>query len=336
MLPAPAWEPGWEEQHLPFDDLPWALDPAQGFIASANNAPRPDAPDAPFLGVDWLGGYRAARIVECLAARDGWDVAASAQLQLDVASVPWREMRDIVLATPVEDGKERLARELLRAWDGEVSAGSPAASVFELFVAELAAMIARESAPGSWRWAMGAGFGDAIGRTEFGARTVSRLVTELLANPDRGEQIRSSLGAAVTRLVAMRGSQPANWAWGSLRPLVLRHPLGVSGPLGRMLNLGPVRRGGDTNTVAQAGVRPLDPTSNPAAIANHRAVIDLSAPDKSRYVIAGGQSGNPLSAHYGDLFGLWQRGEGVPIPWSREAVTLATISTLTLEPSRLS
>jgi penicillin amidase len=284
--------------------------------------------------VDWLDGYRAARVVERLAARDGWDVAASAKLQQDVASVPWREMRDLVLATPAEGGEERLALDLLRGWDGEVSASSAAASVFELFVADLAALIARESAPRSWRWAMGAGFGDTISRTEFGARTASRLVTDLMADPDRCAQIRSALRAAVASLVAARGPQPSTWAWGSLRPLRLRHPLGMAAPLDRMLNLGPVPLGGDTNTVAQAGVRPLEPTSNPAAIANHRMVVDLGAPDESRFVVAGGQSGNPLSPHYGDLFALWQRGEGVPIAWSGDAVTAATRDRLFLQPDR--
>ena len=332
MLPAPAWRPGWEEEHLPFDALPWALDPDEGFIASANNAPRPDSADAPFLGVDWLDGYRAARIVERLAGRDDWDVAASAKLQLDVGSVPWREIRDLVLATPEAGGDERLALELLRGWDGEVSADSAAASVFELFVASLAATIARESAPASWRWAMGAGFGDAMSRTAFGARTVSRLVTDLWADPDRGPQIRSALRDAVGHLVAAYGHDPVNWGWGIIRPLRLRHPLGVGGPLDRLLNLGPVPLGGDTNTVAQAGVRPMDPTSNPAAIANHRMVIDLAAPDESRYVVAGGQSGNPLSPHYGDLFELWQRGDGVPIAWGRDAVAAATLDRLELLP----
>ena len=332
MLPRAAWEPGWADEHLPFDDLPWALDPPEGFVASANNAPRADAPDLPFLGVDWLDGYRAARIVECLGARDDWDLGASGRLQVDVASIPWREMRELVLATPAEDGAERLALELLSGWDGTVSAGSAPASVFELFVAELAVAITRESAPRAWPWAMGAGFGDAIAGTVFGARTVSRLVAALQADPDRASEIRSALRGAVARLVSERGAEPTAWAWGDLRPLRLRHPLGAARTLGRLFNLGPVPLGGDTNTVAQAGVRPLRPTANPAAIANHRMVVDLGAPAESRYVLAGGQSGNPLSPHYGDLLGLWQRGEGVPIAWSREAVAAATVDRLLLRP----
>jgi len=330
-LPAPAWEGGWEDEHLSFDDLPWTLDPDAGFVATANNAPRADAADLPFLGVDWLDGYRAARITERLASSDAWDVRATSALQVDVASVPWREMRDLVLATDVGPDA-RLALALLRGWDGRVSADSPAASVFEVFVADLAAAIAREAAPIAWRWAMGEGFGDGVPRTTFGARTLSHLVRTLRDGTDRSAQVAASLARAQEVLVRRHSPNPARWAWGQVRPLVLPHVLGAVRPLDRLFNLGPVACGGDTNTVAQAGVLPLDPTANAAAIANHRMVVDLADVERSRFVLAGGQSGNPLSPHYDDLLPLWLRGEGIGIAWSPEAVERATVDRLLLQP----
>ena len=60
--------------------------------------------------------------------------------------------------------------------------------------------------------------------------------------------------------------------------------------------------------------------------------MDLGDVERSRYVLAGGLSGNPLSPHYADLFELWQRGEGVPIPWSVKAVEAATVERLSLRP----
>ncbi len=99
-----------------------------------------------------------------------------------------------------------------------------------------------------------------------------------------------------------------------------------------MLNVGPVAIGGDTHTVSQGGVRPLAPLGDSGAIPNHRIVIDLADPDRSRYVVAGGQSGNPLSPHYADLFALWRRGEGIPIAWSPAAVRATTRHVLVLRP----
>ncbi len=331
-LPTPAWEAGWDSEHLPFDAMPHLRDPESGFVVSANNAPRVEVRDAPWLGADWLEGYRAAAIGERLAEHDDWDVDSTGALQVDVTSIPWRELRETVLAVEPADAAERTAIGLLRAWDGRVTAGSPAASVFELLVADLAATLTAAAAPRSWRWAMGAGFGDVIGRTAFGARTVSRLVRQLRDGVDNEPAVHAALGRAVATLTDLRGPDPAAWGWGDVRPLTLRHALGAVRPLRGALNLGPARVGGDTNTVAQAGVWPLNPLGPHGAIANHRMVVDLGDVERSRFVVAGGQSGNPLSPHYGDLFDLWVRGEAVPIAWSEELVHEAIVDRLALVP----
>ena len=215
---------------------------------------------------------------------------------------------------------------------GTSAADSTAASVYELLVSELACALARDEAPNGWRWAVGGGFGQSVPRTSFGARTLSRLVDRLRAG--RGiERIPDALAVAAATLREHHGPDPAGWEWGRVRPLRLLHPLGVRRPLDRLFNVGPVSIGGDANTPAQAGVLPLSPLANPAAIANQRTVIDLGDPERSRFVLAGGQSGNPLSPHYADLFGHWQRGEGVPIAWSRSSVDAARVDRLVLRPA---
>jgi penicillin G amidase len=97
-------------------------------------------------------------------------------------------------------------------------------------------------------------------------------------------------------------------------------------------NIGPVPMPGDGSTPLQAANGPLRPLDNPGYVPNTRAVIDLADLEGSRWSLAGGQSGNPLSRHYRDLFALWLRGESVPIPWSEAAVGTATVDTLILEP----
>ena len=62
-------------------------------------------------------------------------------------------------------------------------------------------------------------------------------------------------------------------------------------------------------------------------------VVDVGNWDENSFVLAGGQSGNPLSPHYADQVALWRRGEGIPIAWSSEAVAQAAQSTLHLTPS---
>ena len=49
----------------------------------------------------------------------------------------------------------------------------------------------------------------------------------------------------------------------------------------------------------------------------YRGLYDLAAPDRSRFVAATGQSGNPLSPHYADLTALWAAGEDLPMSTRR-------------------
>ena len=115
-----------------------------------------------------------------------------------------------------------------------------------------------------------------------------------------------------------------------MRRLTLRHPAG-RGVLGPLLGLGPVPLGGDGTTIAVASVAPDDPLGDPALVSMFRMDVEVGAWDDARFVIAGGQSGNPCSRHYDDLLGPWQAREGVRVGWSGDA---APGRTLRLDPRR--
>ena len=66
-----------------------------------------------------------------------------------------------------------------------------------------------------------------------------------------------------------------------------------------------------------------------------RMVLDVGNWDENLFALPGGQSGNPLSSHYDDQFGLWAEGTGISIPWSHEAVERVSVSTLTLSPESM-
>lgn len=345
MVPLAGWDPanGWEVELVPFDEMPYELDPATGWVASANNQPTQDGRE-PFPGADYADGYRLARIGEELGGRVGWDVAGSQRLQMDTVSLPWRELRELVLALPVDAAADREAAqglEILRGWDGEVAADSVGASVYEAFVTGLTQRLAKAKAPNAWPWAIGEGFGQIVPRTMLWTRAVSRLVRLLREQPAdwfpasswQAEAI-AALGDEVRELAHGHGTDPAGWAWGHLRPLTLEHPLGARLPLDRVFNLGPMPMGGDSNTPMQASSGPIRPFGNAGFLANTRCVFDLGDSAASRFSLAGGQSGNPFSPHYRDLFELWRRGSGVPIAWTAAEVVATTRDTLVLEPAR--
>jgi penicillin amidase len=330
-------EVGWEDACVPAADVPHAEDPACGFLASANNQPTPSG-STPFLGVDWLDGYRVSRIVERLSERRDWDLASTLEKQQDPKSKLWDELQGVVLALPKSSPGAAQAIEMLRHWSGSCAATSSCASVFELFVAEMVRRIVERKAPKSAEIALGLGPNAMLSHTTMGARRVSHFVSLMKAEapgvfsrawPD---EMSDALATVVADLTRDHGEDPNAWAWGRVRTLTLPHFAGQIPGLGRVFNVGPVPIGGDVATIPQASVDFLEPTGNPLGIVAMRLVFDVGDWDETRVVLAGGESGNPMSPHYADLFELWQKGEYAKLAWSPEAVAKQAVETLKLEP----
>ena len=338
-IPMPGWktESGWEHDPIPHCDMPHASDPQSGIVATANNSPTDGS--GPYLGIDWLDGYRAARVYGALGERDDWDVASTMALHLDVASEPWREMRGAVLAVSADSRDVRGALELLESWDGMVAVDSAAATVFELFMAEMAKAIAHAKAPNSAGWALGRASNAIVPYTLLAARRTSHTSRLVREQPDGWFEegwpaaMQRAMRAAVSTLRDRCGDNRDEWAWGKVRSLILRHPAGERRILRGIFNRGPFPLGGDGNTISQGAPSLDDPTAGPAAIPSLRMAIDVGEWGNSRFSLPGGQSGNPASPHYDDILPLWLRGEGVPIAWGSESIRRSAVAELRLVPT---
>ena len=72
---------------------------------------------------------------------------------------------------------------------------------------------------------------------------------------------------------------------------------------------------------------------NVAAGASVRMVLDVGAWDNSRVINSPGQSGDPFSAHYRDLFPMWAAGSYAPLLYSREAVMANAEKVISVTPA---
>ena len=129
---------------------------------------------------------------------------------------------------------------------------------------------------------------------------------------DRAAIVEAAFVAAVAEAGARYGSDVDGWAWGRVRPLVLRHAFAPNdGALGWVLNAEPLAIGGGPETVyknqfARSDRERMNPVVGPIV----RFTVDLADPWKATYSLAGGQSGWPRSPHYGDLLADWAVGRG--------------------------
>jgi penicillin amidase len=148
------------------------------------------------------------------------------------------------------------------------------------------------------------------------------------------EILATSLEKALQDLRQRYGKDANAWKWGQAHEARLRHrPFSRSAWLRDYFDI-TAPSPGDGYTINRGDMDFSDeaePFSNRHA-SSLRAIYDLSDPDASRFIMPGGQSGNPLSAHHHDLMPLWARGDYLPMVTHRKKLEAAGVRRLVLKP----
>jgi penicillin amidase len=177
----------------------------------------------------------------------------------------------------------------------------------------------------------------------FGAPSAAVLL-EAMEHPEtrfsgnsvekRDKLLLSTLREAYAEMEMLEGRDAKGWTWGKLHHNFSEHPFSeiVDEASREKLSVGPVETGGSGFTVNASGYRASDflQTGGPSV----RLVFDVGNWDNSRAVNYPGQSGDPESAHYRDLAGMWRAGTYFPLLYSRKAVEQATEKRIRLVPKK--
>ena len=334
-LPDSGWSPaaGWD-RFLTAAELPRAVNPASGFIVTANNRIVGDRfPIA--VRADYDLPFRAQRIWEMVRRDSGATAATVAREQLDVVHVFLRRIAPIAAdaidsacrphppdAVPAGCGEEgTTARRLtaaLRRWDGAMAADRVEPTLVWSWYRELQALTYDDESPGF--------------------RPMGALNRWLAAGDspwfdDVRTPEREDLGMLARRAMAHVLARGTPRPWGEVHTHTEEHPLGGVPVLGRLagFNVGPLHLSGGNNTVnvcpSQEYAPPFECTEGPSM----RHVVDFGDVDGAGgFILPAGQSGNPRSPHYRDQTERWVRGELWVVPV--DVARVRAVDTLRLVP----
>lgn len=316
--------------YVPFSALPRTFNPASGQVVNANNRIT-GAGNGYFITDDWAAGYRARRIVERLGA-GSHSADAATVLQLDHVSLMARHLLPLMRRAVVPTETTRPALALLDGWDGSMVRGRPEPLLFS-----------------AWLRA----FNRAVYADDLGDQLVKfwsprpRFMASVLGGRGAwcddvssprvetcGERLSLALERALEELAARQGPEMAAWRWGDAHEARFVNRVLTRVPVvGGLANLSIPTDGGDY-TVNRGATETTDEERPFAHIhgSGLRAVYDLADLGASRFIIATGQSGNPLSPHYDDLLALWRDGGWVRLGQSRDLLARRASGVLTLVP----
>lgn len=312
---------------LPILEKPHASNPSSGFIATANNDLIPPGyAHMNAVGYTWADPFRHDRIVEVLRGATKLTVADMQRLQTDYLSIPARQLVPLLAHVRGSTDIGERARQALLAWDFVLDTASVPAGIYEAWRDALADSVGALAIPTQ-------------ARSLIGGVEMSRMI-QWLSTPDarfgsnpaarRDSIVLGSLEAAVAELTRRFGPEMSAWRWGQTQYhyVLIQHPLSaaVNDSMRRQLDVGPAPRGGDGLTVGATG------SGNQRSGASFRIIVDTGDWDAALGTNTPGQSGDPSSPHYRDLFALWATDRYFQVPYSRQRIEKVTESRMILAP----
>jgi penicillin G amidase len=291
---------------IPFDELPQAYNPRNGFVVTANQNPFP--PDYPYhvSGV-FAAQYRPRQILDMLrSSGNKLKPEDSLRIQKDVYSGFNRFLaQQLVVAydhsRKAENPVFGEAVAMLRAWDGQMDQEHPEPLITTLVFQNLRKAIAERASPGNG---------------SIYDVSVSYLVTERILRErppgwfgDYNELLLRCFADAMEEGQRLQGADPKRWKWGKYMYLVVTSPVGSRIPLvGHYFNIGPAPMSGSSTTVKQTTLR-LGPSERMNASPGDWDASLLNLPI--------GESGHFASRHYNDEWNAYYGGNSFPMQFNK-------------------
>ena len=327
MVPVPGdgryeWDGYW-----PNSLKPSLTNPEKGFWATANQHVTPaDYPYPEALAFTWADPFRGDRVNEVLAQDSSATLAKSMALQVDVTALPARQLTPLLLQAPISDPKGVEALEWMRNWDYQLLPESVAAGMYVAWERALVKEVRKRLVPQAVQGLLQPPLTQII-------RWMNQpeLVFKENALSQRDQLLAQTWATALDDLAKQLGPKLTDWAYGqaAYKHIALQHPLSkwVDAQTQQQIDLGPLPRGGYAHTPAANGSG-----NNQTAGASFRMVTDLADWDLTQMTNTPGQSGDPRSPFYQNLFEDWAKDRYFPAYFSDKKIKKHSVEQVVFMP----
>jgi penicillin amidase len=321
------YRPGWDPQHqwkglIPFEGMPHVIDPARGWMATANNRPAPEDFAYPLSGT-WAEGLRHARIREMFEEKTKYAQEDFVRMQQDGVSLRARQCVPHLVKALAGSPHAAAVRQL-ESWDCRMEPDRVGATIWEIFFAHWTRAVVHDRFDGEVASLLTGG------ASGLAAALLERDAAGWFGPGARTKTIHAAFGGALDWIQNRLGPDVAGWQWGKIHTLPLRHYLSGRGDLAQLLDHGGIPVKGNSHTVCNTGLgAQFEARSGPG----YRLIADLNTSPPGLWAVDGqSESGHPGSPHYRDQLDDWIGGRYHYLPLDAGEVAKHTVTTRNLEP----
>ena len=316
IAPAPGWDRQYDwSSYIPFDQLPASTNPAEGWLASANQQILADNNPNP-LTADWELPFRYDRIKQLLEAQNKHDLNSMRAMQGDTLSLGATPLLALFKGVQSNHPLSNSTKQITNTFAGEMVANSAAPTIFNAWADQLTRLLFSR-------------LGNLF-EQEYGKRRQFREALVLqIANPNSpwcdqpssaavencAETAKLAYDLALDQLSSAYGTDPQKWLWGQAHLAIAEHrPFSKVPLLNKIFNLvNPFP--GDSFSI-NVGRLELGKSKQPYATkqaASMRIIFDFADLDQSTFMYPTGQSGWVQSSRYRNLNSLWANNDALPL-----------------------
>jgi len=332
-LPIPGWlsENDWQG-FVPFEELPYTINPSSGYIITANQSVHPEQPWPNY----YARGYRAEAIERVInqyisekISVDDMEAMQINNFDYSAAYILPYVFNNVYVDSNILTAMKEWAISETKFEMNKDSSGAAAWAVFYKNFAEqtFEELVVTDN------------LGNEISLQPGNSDSTSEIIRALLKDPNHilwddintpqkenlTDILERALLLADERIVELFDTDDYDkWSWGELHTIT--YPTNLLGEAGipiltNLVNIGPVEAGGSSfaiNSTDWGFGEDFTIGSYPSM----RMVVDLSNFDNSRTILPSGQSGHVMSKYYDDQVENWIENNMYILNFSREQVEL--------------
>jgi penicillin G amidase len=314
--------------YLPIIEKPHAYNPEQGFLATANQNVTPeDYTHWNAVAYSWSDPYRGDRVNEVLSSGKKMTMDDMKSLQVDYLSIPARTLvpylKDLSFSGKAADAQQLL----LTDWNYRLEPNSIEAAIYVSWENEIKNSASERFIPEAVKGII----------TGFQMKTIMDWIespdSKFEANTTQSRDLflREAFENAITNVENTLGSDMNKWQYGQekFKHTYMAHALGssVTNDTKQKLDLGPLPRGGNSYTPGSTGGN-----NNQNSGGSFRMIVNTGDWDAAIGTNGPGQSGDPDSPFYSNLFEPWAKDQYFPVYYSREKIDSVTVNSYILKP----
>ena len=293
------------EAYLPIIEKPNLFNPEKGYISTANQNVTPgDYNKWEAIGFDWADPYRGNRINRVLESKEKFNLNEMLALQVDYYSIPSEQIINLSSGL-IPNNNEYFS--MLEKWDKKLSKSSIEAGIYIEWQNQLFLELNKKFIP------------EKVDKyIDMQLFKVIEKISEMSIN-EKKELLNKTFNSSVDNLREKFGEDPDNWVYGQedFKHVKIYHPLEkvVNDSIREIIGLKSYPRGGDGYTPGSTSN-----SLNQESGGSFRVMIDTGNWDNSFATNSPGQSGDPMSKFYDNLYEDWANDVYFPLLFSKSKI----------------